>query len=73
MDSVGEEAASVQQVDHPESAELIELVDRIVRGAYSHDYEPLFSCATPDCTLVTACGPTFSGLEDMRANLGKRA
>ena len=73
MDSVGEEAASVQQVDHPESAELIELVDRIVRGAYSHDYEPLFSCATPDCTLVTACGPTFSGLEDMRANLGKGA
>ncbi len=73
MDSVGEEAASVQQVDHPESAELIELVDRIVRGAYSHDYEPLFSRATPDCTLVTACGPTFSGLEDMRANLGKRA
>ena len=73
MDSVGEEAASVQQVDHPESAELIELVDRVVRGAYSHDYEPLFSCATPDCTLVTACGPTFSGLEDMRANLGKGA
>lgn len=73
MDSVVEEAASVQQVDHPESAELIELVDRIVRGAYSHDYEPLFSCAAPDCTLVTARGPTFSGLDDMRANLGKRA
>lgn len=73
MDSVVEEAAPVQQADHPESVELIELVDRIVRGAYSHDYEPLFSCATPDCTLVTACGPTFSGLDDMRANLGKRA
>lgn len=73
MDSVGEEAASVRQVDHPESAELIELVEHVVRGAYSHDYEPLFSCATPDCTLVTACGPTFSGLEDMRANLGKGA
>lgn len=73
MDSVVEETAPVQQANHPESVELIELVDRIVRGAYSHDYEPLFSCATPDCTLVTACGPTFSGLDDMRANLGKRA
>lgn len=58
-------------LDGPTEDELLDLVNRVVAGSFHHDYSLLFSHATDDCTLISACGPLFSGLADMRANLGK--
>ena len=56
----------------PDCSDLVELVTRIIRTSFQQDYRLLFDHASDDCVLISACGPMFNGLEDMRAHMGRR-
>ena len=56
----------------PDLSHLVDLIARIICTSFRQDYRLLFEHASNDCVLISACGPVFNGLEDMRAHMGKR-
>lgn len=71
MQQITKRAHSQERDGSPSTAGLIELATQVVCDSFRQDYRTLFAHSDESCTLISACGPIFTGLKDMRENLGK--